>query len=308
MAVIMASGGQHGLQYVMETEFGVTPATPTMKTLRHTGCSLVLTKATLESAELRSDRQICDVRGGAKQVGGDINYELSYGDFDDLLAMALFNNWDTVANSLKAGILPLSATIERQFTDIGQYGLFRGCMVNSWNLSVSPEAMVTGTFGIVGLDGSYSASSIGGTLPSPVCGINPPFDGFTGGLKEGGVDVAIVTSIDLTLDNGLTPFFAVGSNSAVAIPSGRCNITGTLSAAFIDAVMLNKFINETESSLEFTLGTPSGYEYKVLLPRIKYTAANNPVDSESPIILEMPFQALKDNTEASNIVIERIEP
>ena len=31
-----ATGGNHGLRYVKEATFGVTPANPTMKELRHT--------------------------------------------------------------------------------------------------------------------------------------------------------------------------------------------------------------------------------------------------------------------------------
>ena len=54
----IASGANHGLRYVKEATPGVTPASPVMIELAHTGCSLGLTRDTFTSNALRSDRQI----------------------------------------------------------------------------------------------------------------------------------------------------------------------------------------------------------------------------------------------------------
>jgi hypothetical protein len=69
--------------------------------------------------------------------------------------------------------------------------------------------------------------------------------------------------------------------------------------------MLNKFINETESSIAFTLTDVDGNSLTFNLPRIKYTGAPPDVKGIGPITLAMPFQALLDTGNASNIVLTR---
>lgn len=50
-----AAGSSHRLKYIAENSFGVPPSTLNMKPLRHKSCSLLLTKDTFQSEELRSD-------------------------------------------------------------------------------------------------------------------------------------------------------------------------------------------------------------------------------------------------------------
>jgi hypothetical protein len=69
--------------------------------------------------------------------------------------------------------------------------------------------------------------------------------------------------------------------------------------------MYNKFLNETESALSVTLDGPAG-DLTILLPRIKYSGGEVPVTGEGPVVLDMPFQALRDATAATNIQITRV--
>jgi len=295
-----ASGSAHGLRYVVESAFGTTPSTPAMVDLRHTSCTVVVGKDSFQSNEIRADRQISDFRHGVIRVQGDIGIEFSYGEFDPFLEAALFGTW--TENVLKAGVTPQSFTLERAFTDITQYGAFTGCMVNTFSLNIPANAMVTGSFGIVGKSGSYSATALDASTTESQT--NSPFDSFSGTISEGGSPIAVVTSVDLSLQNGLEPVFVVGANTAPAIPYGRSNLTGTVSAYFDNLTMLNKFLNETESSIELQLGATSKY-YTIEIPRIKYSGADNGVSGEGPIVLNMPFQALLDDTEDTNIKITR---
>jgi len=195
-------------------------------------------------------------------------------------------------------------TIEREFSDITQYGVFTGCYINTFNLSIAANAIVTGTFGVVGKSASYSGAPLDAAPTASQT--NSPFDSFTGTLDEGGSTIAVVTAIDISIDNGVTPAFVVGSNSSARNVAGRSNVTGTVTAFFEDATLLNKFINETESSLELTLGSGTATSYVIELPRIKYSGGDNSVNDEGPIEITMPFQALYDSSEATNIKITRV--
>lgn len=296
-----ATGARHELSFIAESVFGTTPVSPAMKRLRHKSTTLNLTKQSFTSEEIRADRQIVDMRHGTKQVGGDIAFELSYGSFDDFLEAACFNTFAT--DVLKVGTTFKSFTIERRFLDVGRYGLFTGCAVNTLSLSIRPNAIVEGTLGIVGKDGSYSAASIDSTIEDVTT--NSPFDSFSGVLEEGEASIATVTALELNLNNGLDPAFVVGSATTPQIVFGRSNLTGTLSAYFENQTLLNKFINETESSLSLALTDPAGNELEIELPRIKYSGGDLPVQGEGGITMSMPFQALYDQTAGSNLVITR---
>lgn len=297
----MASGSRHQLSYIAEVTAGTTPATPAFQRLRHTSCGLKLSKNTIQSAEIRADRQISDMRHGAFQVGGNIGAELSDGTYDDLLQAALGGSWAT--DVLKAGTTRRYFTMERHFADIGQYQRFTGCEVNSMSLSVTPDAIATVEFDILGRNMTTASTIItGATYTNQTT--SSPMDGFSGSIKEGGASIAIITELSLSLENGLNPQNVIGSAEVAKNSIGRSNVTGSFTAFFENQTLLNKFINETESSIEFTLSDGTN-TLTVLLPRVKYTDGDAPAGDEGELFLTMPFQALYDETEATNIKITR---
>lgn len=309
----MADGSRHNMRMVPETAYGVTPATPVFSAVRHTGTTLGLTKDSLQSEEIRDDRQIADFRHGARQVGGDMSIELSYGSFDEILEAALMGTWDTDkpavgTDQLKAGTVRRSFTVERFFGDIATvdkpFHRFTGVEFNSLQLAVNANAMITGTVGVVGKDLVTDTVIItGATYGAPTT--TSPLDSFTGTLKEAGVLIAVITEIQLNLENGLDPRFVVGSKSSLRPSVGRSNVSGQVTAFFENSLLLDKFINETESSIEFDLPDGAGNNLKFILPRIKYNGGQPDVQGEGPITLSMPFQALLDSTTGTNIIIER---
>lgn len=298
--VNIASGANHSLRYAAETTPGTTPDSPGMTELAHTSCSLILSRDTLTSNALRADRMIPFTRTGTNKISGDIGFELLAGEYDPLLAAALAGTWTD--NVLKAGKTVTSFTFERAFTDIARYGVFTGCFMNSLSLSIKPGALITGSFGIIGLSCTYGDAPLSET-PAASSG-TAPFDSFTGTLKEGGLAIAVVTGIDLSLENGLEPQYAVGSRDAVAVRWGRSSLTGTLSAFFTDSTLLRKFMEETAASLELTL-THGESSYVISIPNITYTGAENAASGDDMIQLSMPFAASLDETLGTNIQITR---
>jgi len=208
--------------------------------------------------------------------------------------------------SVKAGVEKRSFTIEREFGDIDKYGRFTGCMVNTFSLSLKPNAIVTGTFNFVGKTAAYAGTALDSSPTSSQTG--SPLDAFTGKLYENDVEAGLITGIDLTLDNTANPNFVVGSPFASNVSLGRSNLTGTVTAYFQNMDMLNKFVNETESSLEVYLGegTHGSDSYRIFIPRIKYGSADNTANDEAPIEMRMDFQALLDSTLLTNIIITKI--
>jgi len=79
-------------RYLEEVTWGTTPASA-MTEFRLTGESMNYTISNATSDEIRSDRQVTDLVQTSASVGGDINWELSYGAQDDLLEGALQSTW-----------------------------------------------------------------------------------------------------------------------------------------------------------------------------------------------------------------------
>lgn len=389
----MANGSRHSMRIVAESAYGTTPATPAFDIIRHTGTTLGLSKESLQSEELRDDRQIADFRHGAYQVGGDINIELSYGSFDKLLEAVLCGTWAprasvtattisataadnsfndsglgfvaagflvgdevvvsgftgdvannlasgvvtvltagkmtiggadgdvivddaagesvtiaTVEGRLKAGTTRRSFTVERFFGDIltvdKPYHRFTGVEFNTMSLAINANAMITGSFGVLGQNMATDTAIVTGATYNPAT-TTSPLDSFTGTLQENGTPIAVITEIQLNAENGLEARFVVGSKQSIRPSIGRSNVSGQVTAYFENSTLLDKFINETESSIVFELPDGAGNQYTVTLPRIKYTGGQPDVDGEGPITLSMPFQALLDATTGTNIIIDR---
>lgn len=300
----MADGSRHSMFMVQETTYGVTPVEPELTPIRITGTTLGLTKDPLQSEEIRDDRQIADFRHGARQVGGNITTELSFGSFDEILQGLLGGTWDN--DVLTAGIIRRSYTILRHFADLPSdaYHILTGVEFNSLSLQVNANAIITGEYSVVGKDLVIQSSPIldSEILPRTT---TSPLDSFTGVLKDGGNEIAVVTEIQLNVDNGLDPRFVVGSKTTIRPSIGRSNVSGQVTAYFESGALLKKFVDEIESSLEFNLPDGEGNNMKFLIPRLKYNGGQPDVQGDGPITLSIPFQGLLDPVIGTNIQITR---
>ncbi len=299
----IAVGSRRQLIYVAESTWGTTPVTPVCKVLRNTGGNgIQLNRDTLQSNEMRSDRAVADVKQGNKKPSLTVPFEFGASSYDDLLESALFGTWTT--NVLKQGVTLKSVSIEEGHADLSQYQVLTGAVVNDLSLSVKVNSIVTGSFGIIGKDASaYSGTSIDATPdPSPT---TTPFDSYTGSLKEGGVTIAVVTGIDLNLNNNIEQLFTLFNDATYQIAPGRAQVSGNVSLYFESTALINKYINDTETSLEFTLQDGNGNSYTFLIPRVKFSGYDKSI-SENQIVITLPFQGLYDSTEGTALKVTRV--
>lgn len=300
----IATGSKHTLHYVAETVYGTTPATPTWTPMCIKAVSVGMTRDTIESECLSEDRQVKDVRNGNKQVGGGVDSELIYGVHDDFLEAALMGTW--AGDVLLAGVARRSFTFERGFNglDTPEYHRSSGVVLAGFELSVSPNSYATMNYTTVGQGLSVNTTQVAGSIYS-ADSANIPFDSFTGSILEGGSPVAVVTQLDMSLENGIEPAFVVFSDETLQPTDGKSRITGTLTAYYEDSSLYTKFINGTSSSITFTLTDPDGNDYAFTLPNIKYTGGNPDVSGDGPVTLALEFSAIYDGTALSQIVVTR---
>lgn len=90
----MSDANRVALRFALEGIIGTAPVSPAFKTLRLTGMpSLGSNPRTQVSDELASDRNVSDLVVVAKEAGGDMNFELSYDSFTDVIEASLYNDW-----------------------------------------------------------------------------------------------------------------------------------------------------------------------------------------------------------------------
>lgn len=297
-----AQGSRSRLAFGVESTFGSAASSYT--NLPFNTHSLNLAKERVSGNEIQPDRMPRVDRHGNRSVGGDITVDLRNSDYDALIESAMLSSFST--GEIKVGTTPKYFTIEDYAGDIDQARLFTGCSVSTMNVSLAPNQMVAATFGIVGKDMSISATE----KTVAAAGVSEPFDAYSGALKVADVDgiggasaLSVVTSVDFTVTNSFAPTFVVGSDSAPCLEFGRAEIEGTITAYFEDASLVNRFLNETESAIEVSVADPSANTMTFLFPRVKFNAADVPVDGPTSRVISLPFVALYDDTELTNLKI-----
>ena len=88
-----ASGVFKQLAYKVESTYGTAPAASGAQSLRRVTSDLNVVKDTYQSAEIRTDQQMQDMRHGVRRVQGTINGELSPGTYADFVSAALRKDW-----------------------------------------------------------------------------------------------------------------------------------------------------------------------------------------------------------------------
>ena len=301
-----AQGSSTNFSYIVESTAGTTPA-GNFQEIPITSHSLDLTKEVVTGNDISIMDEV--ERHGNRMVQGDISVDMRADLYDLLLESALRSTWASSAGSadvLKIGETPKYFTFEDAATDIDQYQLYTGCTVNSLNVSVAPNQMVSTTFGIMGLNKSISGT--GKTLDSYTN--TQPFDAYSGNLllgDAGGSGSAVqITAADFTLTNNIEHAFIVGSPTAECLVRGRTEVTGSFTAHFLDDSLINRFLNETETLLTIPVNDPTGAnEYLFGFPRIKINSATTVLEGPGIRLVQMEFRALKDATEAASFYIER---
>jgi hypothetical protein len=216
----------------------------------------------------------------------------------------------SAAEVIKAGNARKSFSMLRNFSDQGAgdkpFHLFSGVMVNTWTLAVTPGANVTGTFGLLGKGLTLSDNApTGATLGAPTS--SRVFDSFTGSLMEGGTVNAYVTEVQLKVENGLEAQFVLFNKETLEPSMGKFRLTGTLGVHFRNAAMLEKFLNETSSSLVFSLTDLDGNTYTFRVPRLTLNGGQPDTSAQGTILLSMPFMAINDVTSGTAFSVERIQ-
>ncbi len=191
---------------------------------------------------------------------------------------------ETIAGRmLRDGTTAHSYIFELQFGGLAtpQHLAFVGNMFASLAMSFETDAIVTGTFSVLGKDMSdASESSVGDGSPNPASAddvVNTVTD--VGFIREAGVaPTAFIRALDFTLDNGLRVQRAIGNGpGASGIGLGDADVTGRLAAYFIDGSLIAKYRAHTPTQIDWRVTDATGNVFVITLPRVRLSSFGAPI-------------------------------
>ena len=267
----LAISNRAKLQYIAESTFGQTPATPEFDVLRYNGESLNYNINNIISDEIRSDRMTSDLIQVQADSSGDINFELSYGAFDDFLAAGLADAWSTAVaisatdidaanadNSFNTamgdfvadGIVVGQWVEVRGFTDPANNGYFRVTSVASGKIVVAGGTLVTEAAGnTITIGGSLvrnGVTPLSFSVQKVLEDLTPNQYILFRGMRVGQIQLAFETASILT---GTFSFMGLSSKSDTTGETGQSsdpatplnnevmNATGNVQSVWIDDVL-----------------------------------------------------------------------
>jgi len=387
-----------GVRYIAEASFAVQPTGPNMQELNFTSESFKSNVNTVTSDTIRSDRNVSDITQVGGGAGGDVGFELRYGDIDTLLAGALQGAWATttvsatvassyfsgadihvndaltaadnilvgqllrVANAsaiandgdyrvtgvsavgasttivtlanassgvaaaftsdvfaatttlrgknLRNGVLAQSYTIEKQFADVSATAVYTGMRATTLSLAFDSQAIMTGTIGFAGVGQTAASATIASATTAASTNLVMNASNNVARIWEGGQAITGIAfqSVSIDLNNNPRDQPVVGSANLAGIGTGRCEVTGSMTAYFENNTLINKFTAGTKSNFRFQITDASGNSYVVDIPNTTYTdmtiVAGGP---NQDIVQEGSWGAAVDTTGTYAIQIDALD-
>jgi hypothetical protein len=180
--------------------------------------------------------------------------------------------------------------------------IYRGCRLNTVACAAQIDAAPILTFGVIGTaaepyappdDATYATASTSDMMVTS-----------QGSLTENGKSLGYATAFDFTLDNGMSPTFALFQRAAYDVSNGVATVGGTMSAYLEDGRLYGKFLDETETdfAVQFSDGTNTR---TFTFPKVLMVQASKGVQGPGALIPQYTFSAGYDSGAATTLTITR---
>jgi hypothetical protein len=211
---------------------------------------------------------------------------------------------------IRNGILESSFTIQKHIQDatVPTFINFNGVRVGGMTLNFATGAILTGTFGFMGLGAVVGTSQIAGAVITPV-GSNKVMNAVNNVaqiFEDDTLTVSSFASLTINLTNNLRAQDAIGSLPHIGIALSRLEVTGDISIYFENETTYNKYINATQFSLAFLVQDSTSAAYMITLPAVKFesgTVVSGGLDQD--VMLDASWRAIADPVTGSMIQIDR---
>lgn len=308
----MPSVGSNG-QFGFAEETLWASGTPTInKFIPFISETLKLEKNVVMTQSIRGSSAHSVHQEGANRVAGDVQIEVQPVGAWTLFKHALGRGFTAGPSGsgfyhhriLPSGALPEGLRIEVG-RDVGGTFTYKGCKVNSLEMSCAVGEPLRATFGFLGYDETASASSPTAPAAGAISALSPynfdqanvTVDGLSNSIEVSGFTLSV--NNNLAEDKG-----KLGSKYRAAIPrNGFREVTGSLNVEFDNLYNYNRFINQTEHALQIRFTSDqlaagaTAHQLDIVLPRVVFTGETPSVSGPDLIYHDLPFIALYDDGE-----------
>jgi Phage tail tube protein len=296
-----ASGIFTKVLQVQETTFNTLPVSPTMTDVPFTDCSLALDITNVVDNSIQGDGMHRHVLPTTQKVAGTISGEVTHKNLDWIFQGMFYNQFSS--NVLVSGVTQNTFSIEVGATDISQYFLYTGCVIDKLQLTAAPAGIITYKADFIGAGSTIGTTTNATTTAN--ANAAAPMTTVTATIKEGGNVVALITGGTFSFDRKHAVNYALGNAVPVSLSTSFFEVTGTLDVFLEDEVLYNKFVNGSNSSLDWTFTDSSNNTYELVVPNLSYTTATNTIKDTGPIELKMNFTGVFDPTTGTNCKVVR---
>lgn len=195
-----------------------------------------------------------------------------------------------------------SFAIEKEYTDLANtFDVFTGMTIDTMSLTVTPEAILNGTFGFQGknLDPDNTATvGDGSNTAASTTEVMNAVDNVTAVLENlGSYDI---TELVVNGANNLRQRLIVGELGPQSMGTGRINVSGNVNT-YMDLnsrVQFQKYANFTTTAIAFVMTDDAGNVYVMDLPAVKYGDGETPTEGiNTDVMVNLSFQAFRNSTE-----------
>jgi hypothetical protein len=202
-------------------------------------------------------------------------------------------------------------TLEKEFSDVGQFLTYKGMSPSKISLSFESGSIVSGNLDFIGMAAGEmtTVTALPGTPQ-----VSQTFDimnavSGVGQLLENGAPMTdtFIKSMSLDFDNALRGQTAIGTLGFVGVASGTIVCSGSMTVYLKDGAAYNRFLNNTASSISWHVRDGAGNGYVFTLPKIKFSSGKVVAGAiNQDALIEMPYTALLDATTARTLLIDRL--
>lgn len=212
---------------------------------------------------------------------------------------------------IKNGVTQLTMTKELGFMDQEVPGYFQyvGLSVNTVDMSLTANAVITGTFAYTGRSMTPSNVSLDDTPDAARTNRVMAAHANVGRLSETGRTLTEPNwgnSLTFQINNNQRELLDIASQSVAGVNPGSCDVTGRLTCYFGDLSIYTKLINNTPTSLA-TRWQKDNQAVIFTFPRITYRGGDPQVTgTNQDVTLPLDWRAALDPVTNSEVMATRM--
>jgi hypothetical protein len=185
---------------------------------------------------------------------------------------------------------------------VDKYVVTKGVEFTGFSFEVAVNAQVTGSFPLLGRSQDFKGLPAGSTFAPDTT--TRAFSGVDGKVLVDNTIEAFITSATLTNDNEASSQYELGDKAVSFIERGRATNTVSMSGFMEDTDLIERFVNEVETSIAIVLNGLDG-SMSFTYPKSFLTAATPDIAGPTSITQTLEATATGSSTQSS-VVIQRL--